>query len=54
MIILLIIFIAILSWREVQVLIDRRSWTSFAQFDLTAVVYIRFSGRSAPKKYKDL
>jgi hypothetical protein len=30
------------------------SWTPFVQFDLTAGVYIRFGGRDAPKKYKDL
>ena len=54
MIILLIIFMAIPSWREVQVLIDRGSWAPFAQFDPTAGVYIRFGGRSGSTRYKDL
>ena len=43
-IILIIILIAVLSWRKVQVIIDRRGWVSFAQFDHTADVNIRFGG----------
>ncbi len=53
-IILIILLIAVLSWLEVQILIDRGRYARFVQFDFTAGVYIRFGGRNSPTRYKDL
>jgi hypothetical protein len=53
-IILIILLIAVLSWLEVKLLINRGRYAPFVQFDFTAGVYIRFGGRDRPKRYKDL